>query len=232
MLSLILLIGCGSEPGLHSASAAVSAPGAPATQVSPHADRYGLVLGQSTHEDVQAWLGAHNLTCQQFPAPTLNSFYYRCDGDLPLTLLPDRTIHGRLAQIMISRPENAPIHHLSTLRKYSLAEDAIADFESSAAAIEAELGAPALRQQVDDPSALSRPLARYAADWKGEDLEASVVLLKATGGFISVTETWTAPALKARVSQRPRDGSVQGGEGKRPPGWNPHVTETPTINPR
>ena len=79
---------------------------------------------------------------------------------------------------------------------------------------------------------LARPLGRFAAEGEGADLSASVVLLKATGGFISVTETWTAPALKASVTKRARDGSVQGGEGKRPPGWNPHVTETPTLNPR
>ena len=232
MLTLLLLIGCASEPGLHPASAAVSTPAAEAPQISPHANRYGLTLGQSSHEDVVAWLGAHNLSCQQFPAPTLSSYYYRCEGDLPVSLLPDRTIHGKLTQLLISRPENAPIHHLSTLRKYSLAEDAIADFEGTAAAIEAELGTPVRRQKVEDISVLSRHLARFAAEWEGPDLSASVVLLKATGGFISVTETWTAPALKASVTERPRDGSVQGGEGKRPHGWNPHVTETPTLTPR
>lgn len=234
---ILLLCACASEPVAPAARAPVApveaeAAPAEAPAPNPHASRYGLTLGQATHEDVVAWLSAHQLTCQQFPAPTNTSFYYRCDGDLPTSLLPDRTIRGRLAQVLISRPEDAPVHHLSTLRKYSLGKDAIADYDASVAAIQAELGPPDAHQPITDPATLDRVIARYAAEWRRDGLTASVVMLKAAGNYVSVTETWAVPELKATVNTKARDGSVSGGEGRKPPGWNPHVTEIPSISSR
>jgi hypothetical protein len=227
MIVAALLLACASAP---DAAGTVAASRQAAVTVSPHATRYGLTVGRSTHEDVMAWIDLHGLACDRFPSPTRTSFTYRCDGDLPVALLADRTIRGRLAQILVARPEDAPIHHFSTARRYSVPEDAIADFTSSIAAIEAELGPPAKLKPILDPSDLSRGLARFAGEWTRDGLHVTVVLLKATGDYVSVTETWASPTLAARVVERPRDGSVQGGDGKRPPGWNPHVSTIPTLS--
>lgn len=244
MLALLLALACSRTTAVSEAPATegpaveaaaeqvLSSAPSEAAATPAQVDRYGLTLGRSTHEDVLAWLSERQLSCQQFPAPTRTSFYYRCDGRLPTSLLPDRTIRGVLAQILITRPENAPIYHWSTLRKYSLAQDAAEDFSTTLAAISTELGPANVTRPLGDLATLEKPMARAAADWSSGGLEVSLVLLKITGPALTVSETWSLSDLKSSVAAKERDGSVQGGPGKRPPGWNPHVSEIPSFNTR
>lgn len=195
-------------------------------------DRYGLTLGTSTHEQVEAWITSNKLPCQQFPSPTRNTYQYRCEGLLPPALLSDRTVRGAFTQVHLVRTEDAPVHFFSTMRKYAVATDAIADYDDTVAKLTALLGAPKRADTVPGPEKLSGPnirIARYAAMWERSDLDVSLVLLKASGPNMTLQESWEVPGVEEQVETHARTGSVSGAEGKKPPGWNPHVSEAPKV---
>ena len=66
--------------------------------------------------------------------------------------------------------------------------------------------------------------------WQFRDLEVTVTLLKSSASSINVQENWVVPGVESSIATHDRTGSVSGGEGKKPPGWNPHVSESPINN--
>lgn len=214
---ILLLIGCNT--------AAVPAPvvveDPPETVVpkAPTREWNGLVLGETQHEGVEAWIADHALECTGLPAQTRSTFHYRCED--PVGLRVSAAKQGVATQLLVARAENAPVHHISTIRKYGDPTAAAEDYDLVVAASTARLGVPQRHQEVKDIGAFSRPLARFATSWVFDDLEVTVSLMKASGPNISLTEAWTVPGVEQRTTSRTRVTS-------RPPGWNPHVADSPT----
>ena len=197
--------------------------------LAPTRARYGLTLGESDHEAVTAWIAEHALPCNAFPAPTRASFHYRCTGDLPASLLNDRAV-GRFSELLVVRAENAPIHYFATTRTYEVPGEAVADYHATLDALGATFGAPTRVARVDDPARLvAGRVVRFAGTWQFRDLDATVSLLHATGATYTVQEAWQVPGVEAQIPTHARTGSLSKGPDKKPPGWNPHVSEAPTL---
>ena len=198
-LSLLSLACSGSAPAEGPAA------GTPAALLpaAPSRDWNGLTIGVSSEADVAAYVQRMGIECNTAPSLARASVQTRCSGDLPLGLLPDRVIEGRLRELLISRPENGPINNISTLRKYSIPADAVKDYDSTVATLVKLLGAPARGALTADAAAFERPLARFAIEWKFNDLRVRVTALKAAQGFVSVTEVWDSPGVEETIASRP-----------------------------
>ena len=212
-----------SEP-LPMVAAAPEAPQARQVPDGPAAPAllwHGLTVGAATATEVDAWIAERGLTCKSAGAMARESQQVRCSGDLPVTVLPDRKIGGRLTTLLFSGAENGPIHHISTLRKYSIPDRAIEDYASAVSALTAQLGPPQRSQAVTDPERLSTALARWATDWAFADLTVRLSIMKGAGEHVTVTEVWETPGVEATIASRP---GVRG-HGAAKPAANPHVVD-------
>ena len=198
---------------------------APSGPAAPTREVYGLKLGITTGEEVDAWLAERQLQCPGKPAPARTTVHYKCEGELPLSLVADRKVKGKLSQILIARLDNGPVHHYSNSRRYSLPDDVVADYHSAIEAISARLGTPFESKRIEDMGRLSQKVAHFATRWRFGDLEVSVVVLKAAGDYIAVNEMWNVPGVERLAAAR---GSGGGHGGGRPAGWNPHVLAAPS----
>lgn len=192
---------------------------------------YGLTLGESEHGAVAAWIAEHELLCAAFPSPTRGSFQYRCQRELPASLLNDRTLTGgELTQVLLVRGEDAPVHFFAATRRYAAAADAAADYNGTLAALAAQFGDAKKLSPAGDPATLEQArLVRNTSTWQFRDLEVDVLLLRVTGNTFTVQESWQVPGVEGTIPTHDRTGSVSGGPGKKPPAWNPHVSSAPTI---
>lgn len=223
----LLLLACTSPPPSSTApsSSGVSpatgtppatppaSPGAAAAPLAaaPSLDIYGLVLGQSGDADIQAWLAERKLTCPGAPSPRRTTYRYDCNAGLSASLLPDRTISGTLANLLIVRGDATPMTHFSTQRRYSLPADAIADYMSTLAALTARYGPPAGPVVTPDPARMDGPMVHYTAAWAFTDLDLRVSLLRAGSPYLGVSEAWDVPGSEKNETARPT-----------PTGANPH----------
>lgn len=213
-LLLLLAVGCSSDPpGAAVPSAAPTLPAAP-TRVWN-----GLSIGEAQEAQVLDYVARAGIDCKTGPSLARQSVQTRCSGDLPLGLLPDRHIDGRLRELLISRPENGPINSISTLRKYSIPTDAVKDYDTAAAALTQRFGQPTRGALHADAAAFERPLARFAVEWRFADLRVRLTALKAAAGFVSVTEVWDVPGVEEAIASRP--GASGHGAGRR--AQNPHA---------
>lgn len=167
-----------------------------------------------------AWAGARGLSCPETPSLRRLTTRAECAGPLDVALLPDRRIAGVLESVLIVRVDEGPVHHVSTLRRYSAPEAAQADYHSAITALSAQLGPPVRSQRLDDLTVFSRPLARAVSQWTFDDLQVVLSVLKAAGDSIQVNEVWTLPGVEEQVGQR-GEGSLHGKS--RAPAKNPHI---------
>jgi hypothetical protein len=199
---------------------------------APTRARYGLTLGESAHDAIQGWLHRHGLPCSGYPSPTRATFQYRCTGDLPEAVLDDRP-GVTWTELLIVRAENAPAHYVATHRSYPTPDAAVADYHATLDALSATFGAPARDDRVADPTRLpAARIVRAVGEWRFRDLEVTATLLRTTTTVYTVMETWQIPGVEAAIPLHARTGSLSGAPGKRPPAWNPHVSEYPTWNER
>lgn len=214
---ILLLVAC--ETAAVPTPVVVEDPPETVVPKAPARDWNGLVLGETQHEGVEAWIAEHRLECTALPAQTRSTFHYRCEDPVGLRVSAAR--QGVATQLLIARAENAPVHHVSTIRKYSDPAAAAEDYDLVVAELGARFGTPKRSQEVKDLAAFSRPLARFATSWAYDDLDVTVSLMKASGPNISLTEAWTVPGVEQLTTSRTRVTS-------RPPGWNPHVADSMT----
>jgi hypothetical protein len=126
---------------------------------------------------------------------------------------------------LIVRLDNGPVHHVSTTRRYSIPEDAGADYAATVATLTAVFGPPT-KTQAFDREKVNRPLARFGTEWRFSDLEISVSALKAAGDFVSVNERWDVPGVEANAEAREgTTGHGFGGPAAPTPAKNPHVLD-------
>lgn len=180
-------------------------------------------------------LGIPGIVCRQAPSVRRTTYRYTCDGDLPVSLLPDRQIRGKLTELLLVRGDTLPLSHASTIRKYSIPDDAANDYSTAVDAITKVLGAPS-RSTVADVSKMMGPLVHFASTWKFSDLDVSLTLIRAGGSYYSVSERWDQPgvelAQEARPSKKPAKGRDPFGfdePGAAPPGMHdPFGHDKPT----
>jgi hypothetical protein len=230
-LSSSLACSTASPPAASSAvvpqaHAAASAPteGVPAAPASTRG-WHGLTLGESDGAAVDAWVAARGLDCDAGPALARASTQVRCRDGLEPGLLPDRRIAGTLSSLLLSRPDDGRLHHVSTRRKYSVPKRAVEDYDATVAALTATFGAPDADAPVTAPERLTGPLARWATAWTRSDLVVSVSIMKAAGTHVSVTETWEVPGVEATIADRPG----AGGHGASARSRNPHILSEPSA---
>lgn len=225
LLALALAPACSTAGPPEGAAPATPAVAQPAATDVAH-DWYGLTLGQSEGADIAAWIEARGLRCEVGPALARASHQARCRDDLQPSLLPDRRISGQVRSLLLSRPDDGPLHHVSTLRRYSIPRHAVADYDAAVAALEARFGPPDAPAPVTDPDRLTGALARWATEWTRTDLRVRVSIMKGAGDHISVTETWEVPGVEARIASRPG----VSGHGAGAPARNPHILDSTSAD--
>lgn len=218
-------IGCFGDSSTAKATvAAVEAPAAPMAPMAaagpkaPTRAWNGLTLGESGGPEVAAYVQTQGIQCEAGPSLARESFQVRCAGPLPLGLLPDRVIGGQLAELLLSRPESGPINTISTLRKYSLPDDAARDYNVAVDALTKTYGAPLRGGEHTTPEKFDAKVARVASVWRFADLEIRLTAMRASGGFVGVSEVWLVPGVEEQINSRP---GVSGHGGQK--AKNPHA---------
>lgn len=195
-------LACGGGPPPGSTTDARPAAATPPTP-APSLDWNGLQLGISGEPELRAFLERAGLDCPTAPSPTHASLQTRCAGDLPLHLLPDRRVEGRLRELRLSRPEGGPIHTIASLRKHSDAASAARDFDSAAAGLVARFGPPHQGRPEAERAALEQPMGRLSVEWRFTDLQVRLTAARAAQGAATVTEVWESPGVEAGLALRP-----------------------------
>jgi hypothetical protein len=244
MLSnLLFMLGCGgaspTPPPAEGLDKAATTPSlsAPAAEVAPlpaapNRAHLGLSLGATTADEVKAWLAERKLTCPERQSPRRTTTQVECKGELPLSLLPDRTVKGKLYDLLIVRLDDGPVHHVSTTRRYSVPEDAGVDYTATVATLTAAFGPPTKAQPFDREK-VNRALARFGTEWRFSDLVISVSALKAAGDFVSVNERWDVPGVEASAEAREgTSGHSFTGPTAPTPAKNPHVLDESAAAPQ
>lgn len=198
-----LLIACSSPAPSSPAAPGLAA--APGGIPAPSVDVYGLAMGAATAGEIEAWLSARKLSCTQGPSVRRTTFRYDCAGDLPVDTLPGPR-RGRLTNLLVVRGDTTPMSHLSTIRKYSLPADAVADYAEALAALTGRLGAPTRAATTPDASQLDGVAAHWATSWAFTNLAVRLVLLKAGSATITLSETWDLPGAEEHEDTRPASG--------------------------
>ena len=194
-----------------------------ATAPAPSRAWMGLQLGQSDQAALEAWVAERQLPCTGAPSPMRETWQLKCAGQLPASTLPDRQISGGLTDLLFVRTDAGPLHHVSSMRRYTLPPDAVADYTATVAALTATFGPPTVDRPVTEPEKLQGALARWATEWAFTDLTLRVTLMKGSGDYVSVSELWEIPGVEAAVAARP--GAK--GHGAQAPAKNPHIAEEP-----
>lgn len=228
MLSLIVLLGClsrcGEEPSAPPAPPVQAPPTAPVVgdpgSVAPTREVWGLEIGASNAEQVDAWLAQRGLSCASAPAPRRTTVHWTCKGPINLSIFPDRVIAGQIDELMLARLDEGPLHHLSLERIYSIPEQAADDLSATLAAISSALGPP--QRQLPLPADVNwgSPVVHADAQWRFDDLEVRLSLLKVGKSPIRVSERWSEPGAEARAEARPGSAPMHEEPPKR--GRNPH----------
>lgn len=214
-----------ATPPAVSAPAEAKSPAEANAPAAPSRAHLGLTLGATTAEEVKAWLAERALTCPERPSPRRATTQVECKGELPLSLLPDRTVKGKLYDLLIVRLDDGPVHHVSTTRRYSNPDDAATDYAATVATLTATFGPPT-KAQPFDRERVNRALARFGTEWRFSDLTISVSALKAAGDFVSVNERWDVPGVEAQVAAREgTTGHGFTGPAAATPAKNPHVLD-------
>ncbi len=217
-----LALAC-SSPAPTSPPAPVAAPPAPVAPApvlapAPSLDAYGLTVGASTEADIRAWLTERKLTCVEQPSVRRTTFRYACEGALPSDVVPGAS-RGLLSNLLVVRGDTTPMSHFSTVRKYSLPADAVADYADVLAALSTRLGAPTRGAATPKADQLDGTAAHWATSWSFANLAVRLVLLKAGSATITLSETWDLPGAEDHEETR----TPTGANPHAPAGANPHA---------
>lgn len=215
MVPLLLLLACARcREAPVVATVPVDGPAAPSREA------FGLRLGVATDPEVRAWLSAQGLTdCRAEPSVRRTTYRYTCEGRLPPGLLAPRKVQGPLTQVLVVRPDDGAVSHVSTLRKYDLPGAAADDYASAVAVVTAALGAPT-RAATVDASKLQNPVVHYASEWRYPDLQVRLVLMRLSGDYWSISETWDVPGSELAEQARPSGRTGEHAAGEKP-WWHP-----------
>lgn len=237
LLALPLFLGCDRDADPAPAKPA-SAPVEPAaahgaaradaprpSAPAPTREIFGLRLGEADEAAITAWLDGRGLSCPGTPAPRRATVRYSCDGELPASALPERTLKGKLDQILLTRTDAGPVHDLSVRAIYSIPGDAAADYNARVAELQTLLGPPERSSLVSGEIDPSKPMLWYSSTWRFADLDVSVALLRAAGPNYGVTERWQLPGVEATAADRPGSVPIHGAPPKK--SANPHAITTP-----
>ncbi len=222
MFTLLLSFACtcGSPTVAPDPGTLITPPANVNLPAAPSLDAFGLAIGKSDGPAIEAWLVVHGLTCPPTPSPRRTTTRYACAGELPPTLLPGRTIRGKLASILVVRGDATPLQYFGATRKYSLPADAIADYTGTITALASTFAAPWRTNVPAVGASLDGAVVHYATRWSFHDLDINLVLMRAGGPAWSVSEAWSLPGGASQDETRPSTGTSPHSGGKKP-SWHP-----------
>jgi len=180
---------------------------------------WGLSLGTTDSAALDGWIAAHGLECEAMTAPRRMTQQYRCALESLPDVVTDRAPAQTPTLLLLARPDEGALHHVSTLRRHSVPEEAVADFAAATAAITAAVGKESRSaEQPPSVAGLSGTHARFVSRWDFLDLQVELSLSKMGGQQVIVRERWDVPGVEAGVPPRP--GSTGHAEGAA--GGSPH----------
>lgn len=200
------------EPGLP--------PQAPRS-AAPVRTLWGLGLGATDEAGLGAWVESRSIDCEALTSPRRMTRQLRCTlADLPPEMATRRPGEAQTL-LILARPDEGPLHHVSTLRHHPEPEAAIADFSAASEQITVRLGAATRTSSAAPTQAnLSGAHARFVSTWSFSDLEVELSLSKMGGQALVVRERWDVPGVEAGVVPRP--GSVGHSAGSSVAPHSPH----------
>jgi hypothetical protein len=200
---------------------AVTPTAVPAAAAAPSLSAFGLDIGKAGPAEIEAWLAGRGLACPPVPSPRRTTVRYDCQGTLPPAALPERPTRGTLANVLLVRGDDRPLQHVSSIRRYSLPADALADFNATVALLEASHGAPVRKRAPESVAKLEAKTVHFDARWVFTDLELGLSLLRAGSPTWSVSETWVQPGAAASDQPRASTGAGSAHGGGQKPSWHP-----------
>ena len=160
---------------------------------APSRALWGLELGASTGDQVDAWLTAKGLDCPGVEKAEKKQVIHTCRSGVQPEMLGDRTIGGKVDQLVLVQTAGGALEQVTVARSYQAVDGAIADYDATRAAIEKTLGVPSKAKTINGPQDFEGSMARFNALWGFGDLKVTVSASKSVGGKITVSERWQAP---------------------------------------
>lgn len=208
--------GAALPPGQSAAAAAAVSPDM--SRPAPSRAVAGLVLGHSAENDVAAWVTGNALNCVTAASPRRRTTRTQCT-EPPSSIFEGRSQVGTIEHVLVVRPDDGPVHFLSSRRVYAAGPEARLDYEAARQALSSVNGAPTVDGPAPDPLDTQLPLLRYSTQWSYSDLEVKLTLLKTNEAELSISETWTIPGVEAATEARENrkaDGSSGASKGSSP----------------
>lgn len=165
---------------------------------------WGLELGSTGKAGLSTWVEAQGIDCEALTAPRRQTEQLRCTLDALPVAMTDRRPGEAQSLLLLARPDEGPLHHISTLRRHLSPAEALQDFSAAGAAVSAQLGPPT-RADPRPPVAadLSSAQVRFSSTWSFSDLLVELSLSRMGGEELVLRERWDVPGVEAGVAPRP-----------------------------
>lgn len=150
---------------------------APDAGAAPSRLVFGLELGVSDADAVEAWIAAQGIACP--PAK---------DGP---RVCPQVALPGRQTPAELTLELDGPLRQLSALRTHDTPDAAVRDYAATGGLLREQLGPP-LRASDPDMD-WTAPQIRETTLWRFSDLEVRLTLLRARSAQVRVSEVWSVP---------------------------------------
>jgi hypothetical protein len=174
--------------------------GAPA----PSRALWGLELGSTEEDGLSSWVEAQGIDCEALTAPRRETEQLRCTLDTLPAAMTHRQPGEAQSFLLLVRPDEGPLHHISILRRHLAPAAALLDFSAAGAAVSAQLGPPTRADPRPPATAdLASAQVRFSSTWSFSDLQVELSLSRMGGEQLVVRERWDVPGVEAGVAPRP-----------------------------
>jgi hypothetical protein len=176
----------------------------PVREPAPSRALWGLELGSTEAAGLSSWVEAQGIDCEALSAPRRETEQLRCSMDTLPELMTDRQSGEAQSLLLLVRPDEGPLHHISTLRRHMAPAAALQDFAAAGVAVSAQLGPPTRADPRPPATAdLASAQVRFSSTWSFSDLQVELSLSRMGGEELVVRERWDVPGVEAGVAPRP-----------------------------
>ncbi len=163
----------------------------PKKEPSPTLSRMGLTILETTTPQADEWLVAHGLECTTV-GPTKRGLMLRECYGIPEGLFAGRTSDAGAA-LTLSFASDGKLQKVQVVSTYDDVSEAIAAYQAALPPITESFGPPTAQVGQETPeNVLQKRMARVSSTWRYEDLNAGLVLMRATHASIRLVESWGA----------------------------------------